>query len=107
MLDTSPWMLTLAVTTFGFCFLLLMSVVNATIADVTPPQVRGTMFGLTFLTRDGIGAFAPLLVGFVADATGSFEVGYWLLVGGAVVTALLAVALGKRPSYEAASRQDG
>ncbi len=102
---TSPWMLTLAVTTFGFGFLLLMSVVNATIADVTPPQVRGTMFGLTFLTRDGIGAFAPLLVGFVADTTGSFNVGYWLLVGGAVATALLGLALGRKPSYEGATDQ--
>ncbi|UCC94047.1 MAG: MFS transporter, partial [Thermoplasmata archaeon] len=68
----TPLMLTIAVTTFGFCFLLLMSVVNATIADVTPPQVRGTFFGITFLTRDGIGAFAPLFVGFIADTTGSF-----------------------------------
>ncbi|MCJ2541298.1 MAG: MFS transporter, partial [Candidatus Thermoplasmatota archaeon] len=92
---TTPLMLTVAVTTFGFCFLLLMSVVNATIADVTPPQVRGTFYGLTFLTRDGIGAFAPLFVGFVADSTGSFLNGYWVLAVAAVVTALLGMALRK------------
>ena len=91
----SPLMLTLAVTSFGFCFLLLMSVVNATIADVTPPQVRGTFFGLTFLTRDGIGAFAPLFVGFVADSTGSFLNAYWVLAVAAVVTALLGLTLKK------------
>ena len=92
---TTPLMLTVAVTTFGFCFLLLMSVVNATIADVTPPQVRGTFYGLTFLTRDGIGAFAPLFVGFVADSTGSFLNAYWVLAVAAVVTALLGLPLVK------------
>lgn len=92
---TTPLMLTVAVTTFGFCFLLLMSVVNATIADVTPPQVRGTFYGLTFLTRDGIGAFAPLFVGFIADSTGSFLNAYWVLAVAAVCTTLLALALRK------------
>ncbi len=92
---TAPWMLVLGVTTFGFCFLLLMSVVNATIADVAPPQVRGTFFGITFLTRDGIGAFAPLFVGYVADTTGSFTGAYWVLAVGAVITALLALGLKK------------
>jgi MFS family permease len=95
-------LLTLAVTSFGFCFLLLMSVVNATIADVTPPQVRGTFFGLTFLTRDGIGAFAPLFVGFVADGTGSFLNAYWVLAVAAVVTAMLGLTLkrGKQEQVE-------
>jgi MFS family permease len=92
---STPFMLTLGVTTFGFCFLLLMSVVNATIADVTPPQVRGTFFGITFLTRDGIGAFAPLFVGFVADSTGSFLNAYWVLAVAAVITALLGLPLVK------------
>ncbi len=94
-------MLTVAVTTFGFCFLLLMSVVNATIADVTPPQVRGTFFGITFLTRDGIGAFAPLFVGFVADSTGSFLNAYWVLAVAAVVTALLGLPLVKSRMVQA------
>lgn len=92
---TTPLLLTLAVTTFGFCFLLLMSVVNATIADVAPPQVRGTFFGISFLTRDGIGAFAPLMVGFVADSTGSFLNAYWILAVAAVITALLGLPLVK------------
>jgi len=91
----TPLMLTLAVTSFGFCFLLLMSVVNATIADVAPPQVRGTFFGISFLTRDGIGAFAPLFVGFMADSTGSFLNAYWILAVAAVVTALLGLPLVK------------
>ncbi len=93
--STESWMMVLGVTTFGFCFLLLMSVVNATIADVAPPQVRGTFFGITFLTRDGIGAFAPLFVGYVADTSGSFTGAYWVLAVGAVITALLALGLKK------------
>ncbi len=93
--STTSWMMVLGVTTFGFCFLLLMSVVNATIADVAPPQVRGTFFGITFLTRDGIGAFAPLFVGYVADTSGSFTGAYWVLAVGAVITALLALGLKK------------
>ncbi len=93
--STESWMMVLGVTTFGFCFLLLMSVVNATIADVAPPQVRGTFFGITFLTRDGIGAFAPLFVGYVADTSGSFTGAYWVLAVGAVITALLALCLRK------------
>jgi MFS family permease len=92
---TESWMMVLGVTSFGFCFLLLMSVVNATIADVAPPQVRGTFFGITFLTRDGIGAFAPLFVGYIADTTGSFTGAYWVLAVGAVITALVALGLKK------------
>jgi MFS family permease len=98
---STPFMLTIGVTTFGFCFLLLMSVVNATIADVTPPQVRGTFFGITFLTRDGIGAFAPLFVGFIADGTGSFLNAYWVLAVAAVITALLALPLVKSRMQQA------
>lgn len=92
---TTPLLMFLGVATFGFCFLLLMSVVNATIADVTPPQVRGTMYGISFMTRDGIGAFAPLFVGYVADSTGSFLGAFWILAIAAVVTALLGLGLRK------------
>lgn len=91
----TPMLLTIGVTSFGFCFLLLMSVVNATIADVTPPQVRGTFFGISFLTRDGIGAFAPLFVGYIADSTGSFLNAFWILAVAAVITAMLALPLKK------------
>lgn len=91
----TPWLMFLGVASFGFCFLLLMSVVNATIADVTPPQVRGTVYGISFMTRDGIGAFAPLFVGYVADSTGSFVGAFWILAIAAVVTALLGLGLRK------------
>jgi MFS family permease len=92
----STIMLIIFVASFGFCFLLLMSVINALIADVTPPQVRGTFYGLTFLTRDGIGAFAPLFVGLVADVSGRFENAYWVLVFIAVATGLLGLGISKQ-----------
>jgi MFS family permease len=79
--------------TFGFGFLMLMSVVNALIADVAPPKVMGTLYGITFFTRDGIGAFAALFMGGVADVTGSFIDAYWVLAGIAVVTALLGLGV--------------
>jgi MFS family permease len=79
--------------TFGFAFLLLMSVVNALIADVAPRHVRGTFYGITFLARDGIGAFSPLFVGVVADLSGTFIDAYWVLVVIAVVTALLGLTV--------------
>ena len=53
------------------------------------------MFGITFMTRDGIGAFAPLFVGYIADVTGTFTKAYWVLAAFAVVTGLLALGLKK------------
>ncbi len=90
--ETTLHMLLFAAT-FGFAFLMLMAVVNALIADVAPPKVRGTFFGITFLTRDGICAFSPLFIGFIGDVTGTFENGYWVLAVIALITALLGLAV--------------
>ncbi len=92
-------MLTLAAVSFGFAFFMLMAVINALIADVTPPQVRGTFYGMTFATRDGIGFLAPLMVGAIADVD-SFTLAYWVLVVFAVITATTALALRKQRNAE-------
>jgi MFS family permease len=89
----------LAALSFG---LLAMSVaipnLSAAVADVLPAAKRGIGFGLfSFLTAIG-GAMGPLAVGAVADAVGSLEGAFLVLVVPIVIGSL--VVLGARHTFD-------
>jgi FSR family fosmidomycin resistance protein-like MFS transporter len=94
--------LTAAGLVFGFAFFASMAVVNALVADVTPPGVRSTFYGVSFFTRDGIGFLAPIMVGAVSDTWG-FEASYWMVAAFGLVTAAVALAV-ERPRFGWPSR---
>jgi len=77
---------------------MMMSVVNTLVADVTPPNVRATFYGVSFFTRDGIGFLAPLMVGAIADASGTYLTAYWVMAIFGVLTALVSIAV-ERPRF--------
>ena len=99
-------LVTVAMLVFGFSFFMSMAVINALVADVTPPEVRGTFYGVSFFTRDGIGFLAPFLVGVLADATGTFSTAYWMVAIFGLLTAADAMFLRqeKRASPAAAGK---
>jgi len=69
------WSITAAVTGVGMA--LLYPTLIAAVGDISHPDWRGSSLGVYRFWRDlgyGIGA---LLLGFVADAFGAFEAGFW------------------------------
>jgi len=96
--STDPYLTISAMMLFGFAMFMMMSVVNTLVADVTPPEVRATFYGVSFFTRDGIGFLAPLMVGAIADASGTFITAYWVMAIFGVLTALVSVAV-ERPRF--------
>jgi MFS family permease len=96
--SSNPYLIISAMMLFGFAMFMMMSVVNTLVADVTPPEVRATFYGVSFFTRDGIGFLAPLMVGAIATASGTYLTAYWVMAIFGVLTALVSVAV-ERPRF--------
>jgi len=97
-LANDPYIIITGMMLFGFAMFMMMSVVNTLVADVTPPNVRATFYGVSFFTRDGIGFLAPIMVGAIADASGTFITAYWVMAIFGVLTALVSIAV-ERPRF--------
>ena len=97
-LANDPYLIITGMMLFGFAMFMMMSVVNTLVADVTPPNVRATFYGVSFFTRDGIGFLAPLMVGAIADASGTYLTAYWVMAIFGVLTALVSIAV-ERPRF--------
>ena len=55
LLSINVWMFLFCTALFGFSFYGAQVVENTLIADITPSSVRGSIYGLSFATRFGIG----------------------------------------------------
>jgi MFS family permease len=95
---SDPYVIITGMMLFGFAMFMMMSVVNTLVADVTPPNVRATFYGVSFFTRDGIGFLAPLIVGAIRDTTGTYLTAYWVMAIFGVLTALVSIAV-ERPRF--------
>lgn len=97
-LSSDPYIIITGMMLFGFAMFMMMSVVNTLVADVTPPNVRATFYGVSFFTRDGIGFLAPLMVGAIRDVSGTYLTAYWVMAIFGVLTALVSIAV-ERPRF--------
>lgn len=80
------WSITAAVTGVGMA--LLYPTLIAAVGDISHPDWRGSSLGVYRFWRDlgyGIGA---LLLGFVADAFGAFEAGFWFTASAMTLSGL-------------------
>jgi sugar phosphate permease len=68
----------------------------ALLADIMPPAVLATAVGVANGIGNLVGALAPVAVGSVIGATGSFDAGFLVLVGAAVVGGAALLPLMKR-----------
>jgi MFS family permease len=104
-LARAPWQLLVLgpfVAFFGTGF---FSGYSALAAELFPTAIRATAMGFTYNVGRGFAAFAPLLVGLVADRQRGFAGGFLLLAGAYLGSALLAALLpGGRPPEPAATR---
>ncbi|WCK55985.1 MFS transporter [Aneurinibacillus sp. Ricciae_BoGa-3] len=67
----------------------------AVLQDLTPPTVTGLSFGVFNGITYMVGSFSPAIVGRIADATHSFNIGFYVLDVWLIVTAICVVPLWK------------
>ena len=54
-------------------------------AQNTPTSVAGSAMGFVNVGGQLAGFFAPTIIGFIVDASGSFDMAFWMLIGFAIV----------------------
>jgi MFS transporter, ACS family, D-galactonate transporter len=67
----------------------------AVIQDMTPQTVTGLSFGVFNGITYMVGSFSPAIVGRIADATHSFNIGFYVLDAWLIITAICVVPLWK------------
>ena len=86
------WLLLAGASAFVFFNFLAQPTAVAMISDYAAERLQGRMYGLTSFTGFGIGAFAGLGGGFLADGPGVQWV-FVMLAGVAALTVVCAVAI--------------
>ena len=86
------WLLLIGASAFVFFNFLAQPTAVAMISDYAAERLQGRVYGLTSLTGFGVGAFAGLGGGFLADGPGVAWV-FVMMAGVALLTVLCAVAI--------------
>ena len=82
----------------GFMLLATVPVIDATIADIAPPPVRGSVFGVIITLGLLLGALSPYIMELIHDALGGYRVPYLLLGISALAGAVMVLTIpSKRP----------
>jgi MFS family permease len=81
-------LLIIAVLLFGFSFFSAQAATNTMVASLSSPKSRGQVFGWSFFTRFGLGAFGIPIVTLSAFFFGSWVIGFFLLALLGVVAAV-------------------
>ena len=73
----------------GFLWLGTVPLTSGLVAQIFGPRYLGTLFGIVFLSHQ-LGAFLGVwLGGYLFDATGSYDVVWWLVVALSLAAAIL------------------
>lgn len=75
----------------GFCVFMLQPPLNALVGDVAPAGVRGALFGVIFLAKYGIGAFAPFVGGLIVSSSGGLSAFFYLMAATAAAGLVLLI----------------
>ncbi len=82
-------LLVTAVLLFGFSFFAAQAATNTMIANLSSPESRGQIFGWSFFTRFGLGAFGIPLVTISYFFFGTWVAGFLLMALLGVIAAIL------------------
>ncbi len=74
---------------FGFSFFAAQAATNTMVANLSSPESRGKVFGWSFFTRFGLGAFGIPIATFSAFIFGTWVIGFFLLALLGVIAAIL------------------
>lgn len=81
------WSISAAVSGFGI--VLLYPNLSAAIADIAPPQWRGSAIGIYRFGRDLVYALSALGLGIAAHSTGRIDTAFWFVTGAMIVSGLI------------------
>jgi MFS family permease len=95
--------LMLAAISFGFSYFMSQPVFNSLIADYSPSNWRGRMYGMAFFCSFGIGSFSAGILGYVADSLGTNWV-FIVSAGFAVLALICTFILLVRASVDSRNR---
>jgi len=82
--------LMIAASTFAFFHFMAQPVLNCLVADYSPAELRGRIFGAYFFCNFGLGSFSASMLGYVADKFGTNWV--FIVIAGFGLLALVCVA---------------
>ncbi|MEH7345059.1 MFS transporter [Bacillus sp. JJ1532] len=68
-----------------FFIAVVIILLNAFLLKNTPTSVAGSAMGFVNVGGQLAGFFAPTIIGFIVDASGSFDMAFWMLIGFAIV----------------------
>jgi MFS family permease len=85
-----------AVMLFGFTFFAAQAATNTMVANLSNPESRGQVFGLSFFTRFGLGAFGIPIVTLSFFIFGTWVAGFLLLALLSVLAAVLVTFVHQR-----------
>jgi MFS family permease len=77
---------------FAFVHFMGQPVYNSLVADYSPDNWRGRMFGISFFCLFGVGSFSGSLLGYFAERLGSHWI-FWILGGFQLLVLILAIIL--------------
>ena len=78
-----------AVLLFGFSFFAAQAATNTMVASLSSPRSRGQVFGWSFFTRFGLGAFGIPIMTLSVFVYGTWVVGFYLMALLGVIAAIL------------------
>ena len=92
---SNTWaLLCLEATAFGFAYGGGTTLFAALVGDYYGPSAVGAIVGFIFGIAGSAAAFGPWLAGYVVDATGSYDLSFWIGAAANAVACGLALLLG-------------
>jgi len=85
-------MLIIFTAAFAFVYFMGQPVYNSLVADYSPNNWRGRMFGISFFCSFGFGSFSASLLGYVAEKLSTNWI-FWVIAGFQLLVLVLAITL--------------
>ncbi len=89
----------------GLGMALLYPTLGASVADLAPPEWRGSALGIYRFWRDLGYGFGALALGLVAELSGNLDNAFWLVAGAMIASALLLALVGEETRPAQARRR--
>lgn len=90
--NASGLMLIIFASTFAFIHFMGQPVYNSLVAEYSPNEWRGRMYGISFFCAFGFGSFSTSLLGYIAEKLDTNWV-FWVIAGFQLLVLLMSIAL--------------
>ena len=90
------WMLYTFAVVYGFAYGGIFPLISPMIAQLFGLDSHGVIFGATYFSNCVGASIGPVLIGYIFDVTGSYQLGFIILAAASVIAILLASAISTR-----------